>query len=125
MAQTSSPSPVDVNVSAAIEVARRLRKKRPEELAVAAGIGRASYYNRIAGRTRWYLDEVTHIAAALEIPLETLTAGPDAVLGLLTWPNCEVPWSEHISGVGVLPVRDVIRTVRDWAPAQPLELSAA
>lgn len=91
MAQVTNPAPIEVNVSAAIEVARRVRRIRPEELAVAAGIGRASYYNRVAGRTRWYLDEVSYIADVLEVPLEVLVAGPDAVLGLLGCTKRQVP----------------------------------
>lgn len=81
MAQNPDYStPLEQSVSAAVEVARRIRRKRPEELALTAGIGRASYFNRIAGRAAWRLREVEALAFALEMPTETLLGGPEAVL---------------------------------------------
>lgn len=83
MAHNPGPSVFDQNVSAAIEVARRLRGKSVIEVALAAGIGRASYFNRLAGTSPWKLREAAYVAETLEIPLQVLLDGPDAVLGLL------------------------------------------
>lgn len=91
MAQTLTPTAVERDVTDAIEVARRIRRRSVLELCAAAGIGRASYYNRLAGTAEWKLRELIFIAAALEIPLPVLLDGPAATRDLLTCTKCQPP----------------------------------
>lgn len=83
MDTTEVPSAVELQVSVAVEAARKARRLRPEALCAVAVISRASYYNRLTSGG-WRLLELVRVAERLGVPLVTLIEGPGAVEEYLT-----------------------------------------
>lgn len=100
MRQQEAPSSTELAVSAAIEEARRARRLRPEAVCVAAGMSRASYYNRLT-TGGWRLVELERVAGLLELPLaELLGFGSiePPLMSSLQSPSAEFGSYPHKSG---------------------------
>lgn len=67
-------SPVEAQVSEAVEAARKALGLRPEAICVAAGFSRASYYSRIH-TGGWRLAELERVAEPLGMSLQDLLTG--------------------------------------------------